>query len=95
MHGFNSAILAIFNFAKMALLKPCMKFEFFLSKSIHLKYYQNRNQKNFTYHVPVSTKSRIYAGKSTKWGLSKKAFTRIEKVITVLGSYESLKHLEG
>ena len=29
MHGFKSAILAIFNFSKMALLNPSMKFEFF------------------------------------------------------------------
>ena len=38
-------------------------------------------------------KSRIYAEKSTKRGLFKKAPSKIEKK-NVVGSYESLKHLE-
>jgi hypothetical protein len=33
----------------------------------------------FSYHDPGSAKSRIYAGKSTKRGFSKKALTEIEK----------------
>ena len=32
----------------------------------------------FSYHDPGSTKSKIYAGKSTKRGFSKKALTEIE-----------------
>ena len=35
-----------FNFAKVALLNPCMKFEFFLAKSFLLKHYEN-GKKNF------------------------------------------------
>ena len=32
----------------------------------------------FSYHVPGSAKARIYAGKSTKRGFSKKGLTRID-----------------
>jgi hypothetical protein len=53
-----------------------MKFKFFWAKSFLLKHYENGN-KNF---VPGSAKSRIYAGKSTKRGFSKKALARIEKL---------------
>ena len=55
-----------------------MKFKIFLAKSILLKYYENGNKKKYSQHVPGSTKSRIYAGKSTKMGFSKKAIARIE-----------------
>ena len=43
---------------------------------------------------PGSAKSRIYVGKSTKRGFSKKAVARIEIFFVVLGSYESLKGLK-
>ena len=76
MHGFKSAILAIF-LAKMALLNPWNS-KFFLAKSILLKHNENGNKKKFSYHDPGSTKSKIYAGKSTKRGFSKKALTEIE-----------------
>ena len=36
------------NFAKMALLNPCMKFEFFSAKSILLKHYENGNKKKYS-----------------------------------------------
>ena len=36
-----------FNFAKVALLNPCMKFEFFLTKSILLKHQENGNKKKY------------------------------------------------
>ena len=64
--------------SKMALLNPCMKFEFFLAKNILLKHYENGNKKIFSQLVPGSAKSRIYAGKSAKRGFSKKGLTRIE-----------------
>ena len=54
----------------MALLNPCLKFKYFLAKSILLKYYENGDKKIFLEHVPGSDKSRIYAGKSTKRGFS-------------------------
>jgi len=44
-----------------------------------LKHYENGNKKIFSQLVPGSAKSRIYAGKSTKRGFSKKALTEIEK----------------
>jgi hypothetical protein len=39
-----------FNFSKIALLNPCMKFEFFLAKGILLKHYENgkKNIKNMS-----------------------------------------------
>ena len=37
----------------------------------------------------------LYAGKSTKRELSKKALAEIEKKKNVLGSYEFLERLEG
>ena len=52
----------------------------FLAKSILLKHYENGNKKNFPLHVPGFAKSRIYAGKSTKRGFSKKGLARIEKL---------------
>jgi hypothetical protein len=95
MHGFKSAILAIFQFFPNGTFEHVYEILiFFLSKSILLKYYENGNEENFSIHVPGSTKSRIYAGKSTKRGFSKKALMRIEKKI-VLGSYEFLEYLEG
>ena len=39
----------------------------------------SRELKIFSQLVPGYAKSRIYAGKSTKWGFSKKGLTRIEK----------------
>ena len=48
----------------------------------------------FSYYHPGSPKSRIYAGKSTKRGFSKKALTEIEYFFFVLGSNESLEGLE-
>ena len=43
------------------------------------KHCENGNKNFFSYHDLGSAKSRIYAGKSTKWGFSKKALTEIEK----------------
>ena len=63
--------------AKMALLNLCMKFKIFLAKSILLKHYENGNKKKYSQLVPGSAKSRIYSGKSTKRGFSKKGLTRI------------------
>ena len=69
------------NFAQFVyFLNPCMKFEFFSAKSILLKHYENGNKKTYSQLVPGSAKSRIYAGKSTKRGFSKKALARIEKL---------------
>ena len=36
-----------FNFAKVALLNLCMKFEIFLAKSILLKHNENGSKKNY------------------------------------------------
>ena len=65
----------------------------FSAKSILLKHNENGNKKIFSYHDPGSAKSRIYAGKSTKRGISKKGLARIIFFL-VLGSYESPKGLE-
>ena len=51
---------------------------FFLAKSILLKHYENGNKKKYSQLVPGSAKSRIYSGKSTKRGFSKKGLVRIE-----------------
>ena len=48
------------------------------ASAILLKHYENGNNFFFSYHDPRSAKSRIYAGKSTKRGFSKKALTEIE-----------------
>ena len=79
MHGFKSAILAIFHFCQNGTFEPVHEIQkFFLAKSILLKHYENGNKKIFSYHDPGSAKSRIYAGKSTKRGFSKKALTELE-----------------
>ena len=57
---------------------PLFEFKFFLAKSILLKHYENGNKKKYSQLVPGSAKSRIYAGKSTKRGFSKKGLARIE-----------------
>ena len=59
----------------MALLSLCMKFKFFLADIILLKHYENGNKKKYSQLVQGSAKSRIYAGKSTKRGFSKKVLT--------------------
>ena len=51
---------------------------FFLTKRILLKHYENANQKKYSLHATGSAKSRIYARKSTKRGFSKKAIKRIK-----------------
>ena len=50
----------------------------FLAKSILLKHYENGNKKKYSQLVPGSAKSRIYSGKSTKRGFSKKGLARIK-----------------
>ena len=59
----------------MALLNPCMKFKNFFGQKHSFEAYENGDKNIF----PGSAKSRIYAGKSTKRGVSKKALTEIEK----------------
>jgi hypothetical protein len=76
--GWKVPFWQFLDFSKMALLDPCMKFEIFLAKSILLKHYENGKKKKYPKLVPGSPKSRIYAGKSTKRGFTKKAITRIE-----------------
>jgi hypothetical protein len=49
-----------------------------LAKIILLKDYENGSNKKYPYHAQGSAKSRIYAGKSTKRGFSKKGLARIE-----------------
>ena len=67
-----------FNFAKMALWTCAWNWKFFLAKIIILKHYENGNKKKYSQLVKGSAKSRIYAGKSTKRGFSKKGLTRIK-----------------
>jgi hypothetical protein len=45
--------------AKMALLHPCMKFNFFLAKRFLLRYYESAIYKKYPQLVPGSAKSRI------------------------------------
>ena len=48
MHGFKSAILAIFQFCQNGTFEPVHEIEiFFLAKSIVLKKYENDNKKKF------------------------------------------------
>ena len=80
MHRFKSAIFAKLKNCRNGTFKPVHEIQnFFLAKIIVLKYYENGNKNFFSYHNPGSAKSRIYAGKSTKRGFSKKALTEIEK----------------
>ena len=95
IHRFKSAILAIFQFCQNGTFEPVHEIRFFLAKSILLKHYENGKKKKYLKHIPESAKSRIYSGKSTKRGFSKKALSKIEIFVFVLGSYESLKHMEG
>ena len=80
MHGLKSAILAKMKNSQNGTFEPVHEIRnFFLAKIILLKHYENGNKNFFSYHDPGSSKSRIYAGKSTKRGFSKKALTEIEK----------------
>ena len=63
----------------------------FSAKSILCKHYENGNLKKYSWYVLGSTKLRIYAGKSTKRGFSKKAPHGKWKIIFVLESYESFE----
>ena len=65
-----------------------------LTKNILLKHYEYAVKKKYSQHAPGPAKPRIYTGKSTKRGFSKKAITRIEFFFVVLGSYEFLEGLE-
>ena len=82
--------MAIFRFCQNGTFEPMHEIQVFLAENILLKHYENGNRKFVSYHDPGSTKSKIYAGKSTKRGFSKKALTEIEKK-NVLGSNESFE----
>ena len=58
--------------AKIALLNPCMKFDFFFGQKYSFDALWKWRKKKYPKHVPGSPKSRIYAGKSTKRGFLKK-----------------------
>ena len=77
----------------MLLAKKNFKFHAWLQKCHFGKIEKNCTFEPVHNMSPGSAKSRIYAGKSTKRGFSKKALARIEKK-NVLGSYESLEGLE-
>jgi hypothetical protein len=47
MHGFKSAILAIFQFCQNGTFKPVHEMDFFFAKSIVLKQYENDDKKKF------------------------------------------------
>ena len=48
MHGFKSAILAIFQFCQSGAFEPVHEiWNFFLAKSILLKHYENGNKKKY------------------------------------------------
>ena len=51
-----------------------------------MKRYENGNKEKYSQLVPGSAESRIYAGKITKRGFSKKGIARID-IFFVLGSY--------
>ena len=59
----------------------CHLGNFSMAISILLNHWENANEKKFPYRVPGSAQSKIYAGKSTKGGLSKKALTGSEKSV--------------
>ena len=46
-----------------------------------LKPFENGNKNKYSKNVPGSAKSRIYVGKSTKRGFSKKGLTRTQKFL--------------
>ena len=94
MHGFKSAILAKIKNCQNGTFEPVHEIQFFfLAKNILLKHYENGDKKKYSQLVPGSTKSRIYAGKSTKRGFSKKGLARIF-FFSCLGFYESPEGLE-
>jgi hypothetical protein len=78
MHGFKSAILAKLKNCQNGTFEPGHEIQKnFLTRSILLKHYGNGNKNFFSQLVPGSSKSRNYAGKSTKKGFSKKGLARI------------------
>ena len=76
MHRFKSAILA--KLINWHFWTRAWNSKICWAKSILLKHCENGNNFFFLQLVPGSAKSRIYAGKSTKRGFSKKGLTRIE-----------------
>ena len=63
----------------MALLNLCMKFKNFFGQKHSIEALRKWQQEKYSQLVQGSAKSRIYAGKSTKRGFSKKGLTRIKK----------------
>ena len=77
----------------MALLNPCMKFDFFLAKSILLKQYENGNKKyihNMSHGLPNPW---FMQEKVLKGDFLKKPLRELI-LFYILGSYESLKGME-
>ena len=72
----------------MLLAKKFFEFHAQVQKC-HFGKIENGNKKKYSQLVPGSAKSRIYSGKSTKRGFSKKGLARINFFFLVLGSYES------
>ena len=77
----------------MALLNPCIIFDFFSSKSIHLKYYEDGNKKNIL-NMPQGWPNPGFMNEKVHKGDFLKKPSRELKFIFCLGSYESLKGLE-
>ena len=81
MHGFKSAILAKMKNSQNGTFEPVHEIQnFFWPKLFFWSIMKMAIRIFFSYHNPGSAKSRIYAGKSTKRGFSKKALTKIEKL---------------
>ena len=80
MHGIKSAILAKMKNCQNGTFEPVHEIQkkFWPKTFILLKHHENGNKKKYSQLVPGSGKSRIYAGKSTKRGFSKKGHARIK-----------------
>lgn len=80
--------------AKMALLNSCMKFKFFLPKSILLKHYENGNKKKNIYNLSQGPQNPGFMQKKVQKGNFLKKDSRELNFLFVLGSFESPKGLE-
>ena len=65
-----------------------------IRKKIFGQKYSFEALQKFLWHVPVTDKSRIYSGKSTKRKFLKSPCKNIIFFVVVLGSYKSLEGLE-
>jgi hypothetical protein len=95
MQGFKSAILPKMKNCQCGTFEPLHEILNFFGKSILLKHYETVINKKFSENVPGSAKSMNKVSQSKKKKNFLKKPSQDLKNYFVLGSYESLKSLEG